>query len=368
MAYWLMILLGKLLTILLVSNFLQQHFANGEPQVPCLFIFGDSFSDNGNNNNRATLAKANYQPYGIDFPKGTTGRFTNGRNLPDFIAEKLGFPQDSIPPYANAAVGSVEKILKGVNYASGGSGILTESGKTLGDLIPMDEQLINHHKTVSLIINTLGNKNATRLLNKCIYSVAIGTNDYINNYFLPQFYPTSRIYTPSQYAEILLRKLSQQLRTLHEREARKVVVYGLGLLGCIPYEVRMYGANISGCVDKINEAVMLFDSRLKSLVSDLNSNLTNATFIFINSTGISLDSNIQGSITVSNAACCQVSELVAAPPCIPFGKTCSNRTQYAFWDEVHPTETTYSAIAARAYRALLPTDSYPFDIQRLAQL
>ncbi|XP_035549562.1 GDSL esterase/lipase At2g19010-like isoform X2 [Juglans regia] len=286
MAYWLMILLGKLLTsFLLVSNFLQQHFANGEPQVPCLFIFGDSLSDNGNNNDRATLAKANYQPYGIDFPKGTTGRFTNGRNLPDFIAEKLGFPHDSIPSYANAAVGSVKKILKGVNYASGGSGILTESVKTM---------------------------------------------------------------------------------TLHKREARKVVVFGLGLLGCIPYEVRINGANISGCVDKFNEAVILFNSRLKSLVSYLNNNLTKATFIFINSTGISLDSNIP----VSNAACCQVSELVSAPQCIPlpFGKVCSNRTQYAFWDELHPSETAFSAIAARAYRALLPTDSYPFDIQRLAQL
>ncbi|KAF5461729.1 hypothetical protein F2P56_017804, partial [Juglans regia] len=189
--------------------------------------------------------------------------------------EKLGFPHDSIPSYANAAVGSVKKILKGVNYASGGSGILTESVKTMSDLITMDEQLINHQKTVSRIINKLGNKNATRLLNKCIYSVAIGTNDYINNYFLPKtFYPTSRTYTPSQFAQILFQKLSQQLRTLHKREARKVVVFGLGLLGCIPYEVRINGANISGCVDKFNEAVILFNSRLKSLVSYLNNNLT----------------------------------------------------------------------------------------------
>ncbi|KAF5461730.1 hypothetical protein F2P56_017805 [Juglans regia] len=372
MAYWLVIL-GKLqlaALILLVSSFLQQHFANGQPlQVPCFFIFGDSLSDNGNNNNLKTTANSNYQPYGIDFPKGRpTGRFTNGRNLLDFIAEELGFPEDSIPPYAKlATVGPVEKALKGVNYASGAAGILNESGRTRGDRIPMNEQLTNHQKTVSRIINKLGKKNATQLLNKCIYSVAIGTNDYINNYFLPQFYPASRIYTPSQYAEILLRKLSQQLRTLHRRKARKVVVYGLGLLGCIPYEVKMYGANISGCVDKINEAVMLFNNGLKSLVSDLNNNHTiNATFIFINSTGISLTSS-PGSITVSNAACCQVSE-ASAPQCIRSGKTCSNRTQYAFWDEAHPTEAAYSATAARAYRALLPTDSYPFDIQRLAQL
>ena len=31
------------------------------------------------------MAKVNYQPYGIDFPAGPTGRFTNGRNIGDII-------------------------------------------------------------------------------------------------------------------------------------------------------------------------------------------------------------------------------------------------------------------------------------------
>ena len=78
-----------LLLVLLVSNL--QHCVNGTQQVPCFFIFGDSLSDNGNNNNLVTKAKANYQPYGIDFPGGPTGRFTNGRNLVDIIGQYLPF-------------------------------------------------------------------------------------------------------------------------------------------------------------------------------------------------------------------------------------------------------------------------------------
>ncbi|KAK8959311.1 GDSL esterase/lipase [Platanthera guangdongensis] len=39
------------------------------PQVPCFFIFGDSLVDNGNNNGLLTLARANYMPYGVDFPR-----------------------------------------------------------------------------------------------------------------------------------------------------------------------------------------------------------------------------------------------------------------------------------------------------------
>jgi len=77
---WLMVLI-----LILSANNLQQ-FVNGKSQVPCLFIFGDSLSDSGNNNNLPTSAKSNYKPYGIDFPMGPTGRFTNGRTSIDIIS------------------------------------------------------------------------------------------------------------------------------------------------------------------------------------------------------------------------------------------------------------------------------------------
>ncbi|KAK2982898.1 hypothetical protein RJ640_003554 [Escallonia rubra] len=66
------------------------------PQVPCFFIFGDSLVDNGNNNAIITLARANYRPYGIDFPQGTTCRFTNGRTFVDVLVEKLGRYQSNL--------------------------------------------------------------------------------------------------------------------------------------------------------------------------------------------------------------------------------------------------------------------------------
>lgn len=58
-------------------------------QVPCFFIFGDSLVDNGNNNGILTLARANYRPYGIDFPLGPTGRFTNGRTYVDALGNTI---------------------------------------------------------------------------------------------------------------------------------------------------------------------------------------------------------------------------------------------------------------------------------------
>lgn len=52
------------------------------------FVYGDSLVDAGNNNYIVSLAKANFQPYGIDRPdKQPTGRFCNGRNIADLMSK-----------------------------------------------------------------------------------------------------------------------------------------------------------------------------------------------------------------------------------------------------------------------------------------
>lgn len=72
------------LTAFCTAFFLQTAGANG---VPALFVFGDSTLDVGNNNYLPrSLAKANYPPYGIDYPhREPTGRFSNGYNTADFL-------------------------------------------------------------------------------------------------------------------------------------------------------------------------------------------------------------------------------------------------------------------------------------------
>ncbi|GAB2212433.1 hypothetical protein Droror1_Dr00020399 [Drosera rotundifolia] len=116
-----------LVELVIVASFL--HLVHGlgsaQPQVPCFFIFGDSLSDSGNNNGLQTLAKANFLPYGIDFPDGPTGRFTNGRTTVDLIGDLMGL-ENYILPFSNA---SGQQILQGVNYASGSAGIRNETGQ-----------------------------------------------------------------------------------------------------------------------------------------------------------------------------------------------------------------------------------------------
>lgn len=65
--------------------------------------------------------------------------------------------------------------------------------------------------------------------------------------------------------------------------ARKVALVGLGEIGCTPNAIST--TNGSECVSGMNAAVQLFNNKLKSLVYELNTNLTDAKFVYIGSYG-----------------------------------------------------------------------------------
>ncbi|KAE9620593.1 hypothetical protein Lal_00019284 [Lupinus albus] len=104
------------------------NVGNGEPLVPALFIFGDSIVDMGNNNDRYTVVKATFPPYGRDFENHSpTGRFCNGKLATDFTAQTLGFTSYP-PPYFNLKEKG-SNLLNGANFASAGCGYYDSTSK-----------------------------------------------------------------------------------------------------------------------------------------------------------------------------------------------------------------------------------------------
>ncbi|MFS7974652.1 putative transcription factor AP2-EREBP family [Helianthus anomalus] len=89
-----------------------------------LFVFGDSFFDPGNNNyiNTITDFQANHWPYGQSYFSTPSGRFSDGRLIPDFIAEYAKLPP--IPAYLEP---SNKEYTHGANFASGGAGTLIDT-------------------------------------------------------------------------------------------------------------------------------------------------------------------------------------------------------------------------------------------------
>lgn len=132
--------------------------------VRAIFTFGDSIFDAGNNHfNKNCTAQADFPPYGSSFFHRSTGRFTNGRTVVDFICEFLTHIHElgcflmeynfgpSIlfffysaqfagielqKPYLQAQIEVANGSTKdypsnGINFASAGSGVLHDTNADL---------------------------------------------------------------------------------------------------------------------------------------------------------------------------------------------------------------------------------------------
>ncbi|XP_027091259.1 GDSL esterase/lipase At1g33811 [Coffea arabica] len=341
-----------------------------QPQVPCFFIFGDSLVDNGNNNGLLTLARANYMPYGLDFPQGASGRFTNGRTFVDILAQLLGFP-NYIPAYARVRG---RALLQGANYASGASGIRDETGNNLGDHTSMNQQVAKFATTVEQLRRyfrgdsmALGN-----YLSKCLFYSGLGSNDYLNNYFMTDFYSTRTAYTPITYAASLLQDYTRQLTGLYNLGARKVIVSAVGQIGCIPYELARYDGNGSRCNEEINNAIILFNTGLRKLVDRFNNGeLQGAKFVYLDSFQSSQDLVLNAKtygFEVVDKGCCGVGKNNGQITCLPLQLPCDDRRKYLFWDAFHPTEVANILLAKKAYSSKSKSYAYPINIQQLTML
>uniref|UniRef100_A0A0A0KW73 Zinc finger protein n=2 Tax=Cucumis sativus TaxID=3659 RepID=A0A0A0KW73_CUCSA len=333
----------------------------GIGMVPAMFIFGDSLIDNGNNNNLPTFAKANYFPYGIDFPQGPTGRFSNGYTIVDEIAELLGLPL--IPPSTSPATGA----MRGLNYASAASGILDITGRNFIGRIPFNQQIRNFENTLDQITGNLGAATVAPLVARCIFFVGMGSNDYLNNYLMPN-YPTRSQYNSPQFANLLIQQYTQQLTRLYNLGGRKFIIPGIGTMGCIP---NILARSSDGrCSEEVNQLSRDFNANLRTMISNLNANLPGSRFTYLDISRMNQDilaNPAAYGFRVVDRGCCGIGRNRGQITCLPFQMPCLNREEYVFWDAFHPTQRVNIIMARRAFNGDLSV-AYPFNIQQLATL
>lgn len=309
------------------------------------FLFGDSLIDVGNNNYLTyCLAKADFPWYGMDYEGGIpTGRFTNGRTIIDIIAEKLGL--DSAPPYLSLSNNTDDTdLLQGVNYASGGAGILNETGVLFIEKIPFDQQIDSFQATKEALTKKIGAVETEKFLNEAIYFVVIGSNDYINNYLLPVNVTNSQKRTPRQFKGLLISSLRRQFERIYQLGARKILFNGIAPLGCIPSQ-RVKNGGL--CLNNVNRFVKKFNISIKKLLGELNSGLPGANIRYLDSyeSVMELIKNPTAyGFNVSDTPCCSVDTAIGQF-CLPNSNVCADRSQYVFWDAFHPTDAANVVLA-----------------------
>ncbi|KAI4296851.1 hypothetical protein L6164_036771 [Bauhinia variegata] len=314
--------------------------------VSALYVFGDSTVDPGNNNYIDSVFKGNFPPYGRDFANQVpTGRFTNGKLATDFIASYVGLKQENLPPYLYPIL-SNEELMTGVSFASAGSGFdpLTP---TLSNVIPLSKQLEYFKDCKKRLESVLGKQGTENHMEKAVFLISAGTNDFVLNYFTLPIRRKS--YTLFNYQHFLTQQVQEFIQGLWEEGARKIAVSGLPPMGCLPMMITFNPNNTyleRGCIDKYSSISRDFNLMLQQELHlmQLNSSYYGAKIYYIDIYE-PLTDMIQGHGRLEfedvDSGCCGTGYIEATFLCNKLSYVCPDPSKYVFWDSIHPTEKAY---------------------------
>ncbi|TKV92737.1 hypothetical protein SEVIR_9G179800v4 [Setaria viridis] len=357
--------------LLLWVSFLAEPVRGG--LVPALYVLGDSQADVGNNNHLAlSPLRANFPRNGIDYPEQqATGRFSNGRNFVDFLAGNLGLA--SPPPYhsiSNTTPGRYSTFLTGVNFASGGAGVLGLTNK--GQCFSFDHQIERDYLNVySGLVQQLGEPQAMAHLAKSIFTVAIGGNDIIFRALPPTvtvelLAVELQVFSPQQFIELLAQNLERQLQRLYELGMRRLFFVGAAPIGCLPL-MRELNLLTQECHPGANDLSVRYNAEVASLLRSMSARHQDFRYSFFDGyTALMqyIDEPQANGYAEVKAACCGLGDNKAMYRCGRVSCVCPNRTDHIFWDLVHPTETTSRKLTSVAFAGSAPFVS-PVNVSQL---
>ncbi|XP_010511070.1 PREDICTED: GDSL esterase/lipase At1g58430 [Camelina sativa] len=320
--------------------------SNAKPLFPAILIFGDSTVDTGNNNYPSqTIFRAKHVPYGIDFPSHSpNGRFSNGKIFSDIIATKLNIKQ-FVPPFLQPNL-TDQDIVTGVCFASAGAGY-DDQTSLITQAIPVSEQPNMFKSYIARLKSIVGDKKAMKIINNAFVVVSAGPNDFILNYYdVPSW---RRVYPSiSDYQDFVLNRLNNFVREVYSLGGRKILVGGLPPMGCLPIQMTAQFRNVLRfCLEQENRDSVLYNQKLQKLLPQIEASLTGSKILYSNVYEPMMDMIQNPSkygFKETTRGCCGTGFMETSFMCNAYSSMCQNRSEFLFFDSIHPSEAAYSYI------------------------
>ncbi|GMY26334.1 GDSL esterase/lipase At3g27950-like isoform X1 [Fagus crenata] len=325
--------------------------------IPAIYNFGDSNSDTGSVS--ATFGRVP-PPYGETFFGKSSGRYSDGRLIIDFIAEKLGLP------LLSAYLDSIEPNFRhGANFAASGSTIQPADAKLFGagfNPLSLNIQLLQFEQfkdrtnepfnqaTRSWIKNSLPRPEE---FSKALYTLDSGQND-LHFGLVTTTEEQVRASIPN-----IINMFSKAVKILYQGGARTFWIHNTGPIGCLPFFAvrnppKTANSDQNGCIKSYNELAQEFNKQLKDKVFQLRTQLHYAVLIYVDIytakyTLIS-EAEKQGFVSplgyccrhVGGADCWQTLRVNGTEV---FAASCSDPSKYISWDGTHYTEAANKWVA-----------------------
>ncbi|GJM97227.1 hypothetical protein PR202_ga14137 [Eleusine coracana subsp. coracana] len=324
----------SLLVVFLAAVVAETTAAAASSPFRTVYAFGDSFTDTGNTHSTTGPYSFGYvssPPYGATFFHRSTNRYSDGRLVVDFLAQRLNLPS-FLPPYlisssSTSNNGSASSSDIGVNFAS----IMTQLGW-------FDAHI---RRTAAA-----GKKN--KVVADALFWVGeIGANDYAYSVIAP---PSIRP------------KLIRTMAGLLDRGAKYMIVQGLPLTGCLPLSMSLARAedrdNVS-CVASVNGQSYAHNRRLLSNLRRLRQKNPDAVIAYADYYAAHLAVMRNPSkygFTEPFKTCCGSGggaynfDLFATCGSPEVTTACAQPEKYVNWDGVHMTEAMYKVVSAMFFQ------------------
>ncbi|KAL1218911.1 Inactive GDSL esterase/lipase-like protein 25 [Cardamine amara subsp. amara] len=246
------ILITTLLALLLLLHFPSVSLAQ------TLFVFGDGLYDAGNkqflSQNRVD---ASFPPYGITLGKAT-GRWSDGRIVPDYLANFMGIPQ--IPPFLQ----STADFSHGASFAIADATVLGSPPETM----TLSQQVMKFSENK--------NKWTNKTLSEAIYMIYIGSDDYLN---YAKNNPSPSDAQKQAFVDQVITKINAEIKVVYGVGGRKFAFQNLAPLGCLP-AVKQANGNVQECVKLPSEMAALHNKKLLQLMIELSKQLNGFQYSF----------------------------------------------------------------------------------------
>ncbi|KAJ9698793.1 hypothetical protein PVL29_007724 [Vitis rotundifolia] len=333
------------------------HICNAQINITftAVLIFGDSTMDTGNNNYVNTLFKGNHTPYGQDFPgKVPTGRFSDGKLVPDMVASLLKI-KETVPPFLDPNIPDNE-LKTGVTFASAASGY-DDLTTVISRAIPVSKQPEMFKKYIERLKGVVGEQEAMRIVNGALVVVSSGTNDFCFNFY---DVPSRRFeFSSNGYQDFLLKKVEDLLKKLYDLGGRTMVIAGLPPMGCLPIQMTTR-FELPGifrvCLEDQNSDAQSYNSKLEKLLPQIQNSLPGSKILY-GDIYTPLEDMINNpekyGFVETKRGCCGTGLFESALLCNSLTPVCENASQYVFWDSIHPTEAAYRVLVKYLEKDLL---------------
>ncbi|KAK8654906.1 hypothetical protein V6N13_107502 [Hibiscus sabdariffa] len=273
--------------------------------IPALYVFGDSFVDNGNN-------KAIWEMM-----------------IP---SEEVIFRSELISMEKLQAVSPMEEL----------------------QWISLGKHVINFFQQVDLFENSTmealkgsfdSPESFADYLSKSLFYINVASNDLGITY---EFEMHDK-YSVDEYVKLLVQELSKQLKRLHTLGARKFLVNNVPPLGCQPFNINTRN-NSGSCVEQMNELISVYNDLLPGLLTQLQSTLPGSKFVLRDVYKIFRDviaSPESYGFKDVNTSCCFDKNGKRFEVCAPNIAPCEDRKTRMFFDPFHPSEAMYFVLVRR---------------------